>query len=375
MPLKRLLLLGGGHAHVQVVAAFARRPPPATQVELIDRRPLAFYSGMLPGLIAGHYSVSESCIDLPALCRRAGVAFVQTEAIAIDLDRQAVVTAAGSRHGFDLLSIDTGSTPPLDAIAGAREHAIAVKPIDAFLAAMARFLPQLAQTPAGSLAVVGAGAAGFEVVLALEFRYRTQILPAGRTTFRLVADSETILPGFPPRARRLGERRLREQGIAVHTGAAVCAVDADGLTLANGTRVPASQVVAATGAQAPAWYRESGLQTDARGFIAVDATLRSRSHPNVFACGDVAAVIEHPRPKSGVIAVRQGPPLTRNLRRVLQGRAPLPFVPQREALALLSTGRKHAIAVRNGIALAGEWVWYWKDFVDRSFVRRFNTST
>src|SRR5690606_9931467 len=218
----------------------------------------------------------------------------------------------------------------------------------------------------------GAGAAGFEVVLALEFRYRAQIGAPNQATFRLVADSETILPGFPRRARRLAERRLREQRIEVHTGAAVCAVDADGLTLATGMRVPATQVVLATGARAPAMYREAGLETDAPGFVAVDAALRSRSHPNVFACGDVASVIEHPRPKSGVFAVRQGPPLTRNLRRVLQGAAPLPFVPQREALALLSTGRKHAIAVRNGFALAGDWVWRWKDYVDRSFVRRFD---
>jgi selenide,water dikinase len=369
--LKCLLLLGGGHAHVQVVHAFARRHPPATQLKLIDRRPLAPYSGMLPGLIAGHYSVRESHIDLAALCRWAGVEFVQAEAVAIDLDRHTVITAPGGTHGYDLLSIDTGSTPPLDAIAGAREHALAVKPIDSFLAAMERRLPQLARKPGASLAVIGAGAAGFEVVLALQFRCCARFGRRTSPTFKLVADGDTILPGFPERARRIAERRLREQGIELHAGSAACVVDAAGLRLASGTHVPADQIVLATGAQAPPLYRESGLQTDAKGFIAVDAALRSRSHRAVFACGDIAAVLEHPRQKSGVFAVRQGPPLTRNLLRTLQGKPPLPFVPQREALALLSTGRKHAIAVRSGYTLEGAWVWRWKDCVDRSFVRRF----
>jgi selenide,water dikinase len=277
-----------------VVHAFARRHPPATQLKLIDRRPLAPYSGMLPGLIAGHYSVRESHIDLAALCRWAGVEFVQAEAVAIDLDRHTVITAPGGTHGYDLLSIDTGSTPPLDAIAGAREHALAVKPIDSFLAAMERRLPQLARKPGASLAVIGAGAAGFEVVLALQFRCCARFGRRTSPTFKLVADGDTILPGFPERARRIAERRLREQGIELHAGSAACVVDAAGLRLASGTHVPADQIVLATGAQAPPLYRESGLQTDAKGFIAVDAALRSRSHRAVFACGDIAAVLEHP---------------------------------------------------------------------------------
>mgnify|MGYP003577041239 FL=1 len=165
---------------------------------------------------------------------------------------------------------------------------------------------------------------------------------------------------------------MREQGIEVVSGSAASLVDAFGLTLASGGRVPAEQVVVATGAQAPPLYRNAGLETDAHGFIAVDATLRSRSHPGVFASGDIAAVLEHPRPKSGVFAVRQGPPLTRNLRRALANQVPLPFVPQRNALALLSTGRKHAIATRAGLVIEGDWVWRWKDHIDRAFVRRFN---
>ncbi len=368
---KRLLLLGGGHAHVQVVHAFATRPPPSTQVTLIDRGALAPYSGMLPGLIAGHYSVAESHIDLAALCAWAGIAFVQEEAIGLDLDRRVVVTAQRGHHEFDLLSIDTGSTPPLDAIRGARHHAIPVKPIDAFLAAIDRRMPELARQPGQALAVIGAGAAGFEVVLALEHRLRTHAGGKHAAIFRLVAQTRNVLPGFSQRVRRHAERRLHEQGIVVHTDSAVRTVDHEGLVLESGERLPARHVVLVTGAAPSPMYRQSGLETDERGFIAVAATLRSVSHAAVFACGDVAAVLPHPRPKSGVYAVRQGPPLTNNLRRALEGAPLRPFAPQREALALLSTGRKHAIANRDSFTVQGDWVWQWKDRVDRRFVQRF----
>jgi selenide,water dikinase len=369
--LKRLLLLGGGHAHVQVVHAFAAEPPPGAEVVLIDRSALAAYSGMLPGSIAGHYGVRESHIDLAALCRWAGVRFVHDEAVAIELEQRQVLTVRGERHGFDLLSLDTGSTPPLDAVRGARAHAIGVKPIDAFLPAIDRRLAGLAHAPGQSLAVVGAGAAGFEVAMALEHRVRSQTGNRRAVVLRLVSEPTRILSGFPERVRRLAEERLRAQGIVVHAGSPVLAVEAEGLLLASGERLPARHVVFVTGAAPAPMYRACGLQTDAGGFVAVDAALQSVSHAEVFASGDVASVLPHPRPKSGVHAVRQGPPLTRNLRCILAGKAPLAFVPQRQALVLLSTGRKHAIASRGGFTVAGDWVWRWKDRIDRRFVERF----
>jgi len=369
--MKRLLLLGGGHAHVQVVRAFGLSPPHDTEVALMNTTRLTAYSGMLPGFVAGHYTRAESHIDLAALCAIFGVRFIEEEACEIDLAGRSVAGRRGGRHAYDLLCVDTGSTPPLDRIEGADRYALPVKPAERFIAWVERSMAGDAVTTGRSLAVVGGGAAGVELVLALDHRLRRQI-PARGFALRLVTDAARILGEFPGRARKLAEQILRQQGIEVHTDARVARVDDAGIVLASGIRIDADHVILTTGAAPHPMFARCGLQTDPRGFIVVSAGLQSLSHPEVFACGDVATVLAHLRPKAGVYAVRQGPPLARNLRRVLAGAPPLPFVPQRRYLVLVSTGRKHAIATRNGLTLQGEWVWRWKDWIDRRFVARFD---
>jgi selenide,water dikinase len=144
-----------------------------------------------------------------------------------------------------------------------------------------------------------------------------------------------------------------------------------GIALDNGERIAADRVIWVTGPAPVAWLQQSGLATDAAGFVLVNDRLQSISHPEVFAAGDVATMVDHPRPKSGVYAVRQGPPLTGNLRRALLGMPLHSFRPQRRALQLITTGERHAIAAWGELALAGAWVWRWKDWIDRRFVARY----
>jgi selenide,water dikinase len=118
--------------------------------------------------------------------------------------------------------------------------------------------------------------------------------------------------------------------------------------------------------------RDTGLTLDPRGFIRVGRTLQSISHPDVFAVGDVASLDGYDLPKSGVYAVRSGPALAANIRHLLRGEALSRHRPQKDAMYLISTGDEHAIGTRNGVTFAGNWVWRWKDRIDRRFMQKFN---
>ena len=367
--MKRLLLNGGGHAHLFVLEAFARAPLPGVEIVLISPHQLAPYSGMMPGVIAGHYHYEQGCIDLAPLVRAAGCRWLKTRAMRFDPASRVVVCENGSRLDYDLLSINTGSTPPPQTVPGVAEYSIPVKPIETFLDRWRQLATDVACRRPLNIAVVGGGAAGVEVIAAMRHRLARTTWHPHR--FHLVGRQSTLLHHLAPQAGRTAARMLRAQGIALHLGQAVNAVARDHVELADGSRIDSDFTVWATGAAAPAWPRAAGLAVDDAGFIAIDPTLRSCSHSDVFAAGDVASLAEHPHPKSGVYAVKAGPVLAANLRASLQGQPLALWIPQTRVLALLSTGDRHAIGAWGNWVWQGRWAWRWKDHIDRRFVARF----
>ncbi|MEQ9121482.1 MAG: FAD-dependent oxidoreductase, partial [Alphaproteobacteria bacterium] len=366
-PIERdIVLVGGGHAHVDVVKRFGMRPEPGVRVTLVARDSLTPYSGMIPGLLRGVYGHADCHIDLGRICRWAGVGLVRAAATGLDLVGQCVEIAGRPPLAYDLLSIDVGSTPPAAGIAGADEFALSIKPLDRFLARldeMDRSLPDGAR-----LAVAGAGAGGVVTALGLKRRFERQGKPVRMT---LLSADAAILPGHADAVRARMLQALADAGVEVRTGAAVAAVAAEGATLADGAEVPAEVVVLATGAAAPAWLAASGLAVDDGGFVRVDRFLRSPSHPEVFAAGDCAAFDPRPLDKSGVYAVRAGPPLAGNLRRAAIGEPLEPWRPQRRTLALMSTGDGGAVVSYGRLAMSGRWAWRWKDRIDRRWMDKY----
>jgi selenide,water dikinase len=358
--MRHLLLLGGGHAHVEVLRQWGRAPLPGWRVTLLTREVMSPYSGMLPGVLAGLYRPEQALIDLPALTARCGVTLLVERATGIDPAAQRVRRAEGEDLGWDLLSIDTGATPDTSRVAGAAEHALPLKPIDALLPRMRSIIET--SRPGQPIAVVGAGAAGTEVALALALRLRAAVT--------LVAGESGLLPGFPPRMRRLVAQALEHRGVVLHEGRDAVRVSPGLVHFAQGEPLPAEAVIWAAGAAAAPWLAETALQRDARGFLRVDDCLRAVGHAGIFAAGDVAAFGKG-LPKAGVFAVRQGPVLAANLRAVAQGREPRPFRPQGDYLRLLSLGDGHAIGTRNGLVFRGRWVWWLKDAIDRRFMARY----
>ena len=373
--LKDLVLLGGGHAHVTVLKRFGMRPVAGVRVTLVSRVVETPYSGMLPGLIGGHYTSDEAHIDLQPLARFARARVVFDEAIGLDLANRQVRFRDRPPIGYDVLSIDIGSTPNLT-VTGAAEHTVPVKPIDRLLDRWSALTARLCEgDTTRRIAVVGGGAGGVELLLAVQHSMRTRLTNQGRSDghleYHLFTEGD-LLPTHNRSVRRRFERILGKRQVTVHRGNAVVSVAAGVLRTADGGVHPIDETLWTTQAAAAPWLAQSGLAVDDDGFVRVSSTLQSTSHGDVFAAGDIASMVDHPRPKSGVFAVRQGPPLARNLRRALLGEPLEPYRPQRQFLSLISTGDRYAVASRGPIAFEGAWVWRWKDRIDRRFMRAYN---
>ncbi|MDE2298668.1 MAG: FAD-dependent oxidoreductase, partial [Burkholderiales bacterium] len=310
--MKRLVLLGGGHAHVKVLADLADQPLAGWDVHLITPYRRQIYSGMLPGWVAGHYPIEACAIRLDVLAGRAGVAFHETSGLGLDLDGNTVSCADGSALRFDTLSVDTGPMPALGDLPGSAEHALPVRPIETFIATWPGLVDRiLGQCRRFDLLVLGAGAAGIELAFAIQRRAATE---GWSHLFITVMGSEDLpLPGAPDSTRRHAARLLAQRGIAWKGGNRAIRLEAGRVHLEGGALLSFDACIASTGAAAPAWPAACGLATDERGFIRVNRSLQSTSHPNIFAAGDAAAYSDT-RPKSGVFAVRAGPVLAKNLR-------------------------------------------------------------
>ena len=373
--LKDLVLVGGGHSHVIVLRRLGMRPIPGVRITVVARDLHAPYSGMLPGLIAGLYGFDDVHIDLGPLARFAGARLFHAEAVGLDLDRRTVLCRDRPPVPYDVLSIDVGIAPRLD-VAGAVEHAVPVKPIGGLVARWERLERRVRESPRRlRVATVGAGAAGVELTLAMQHALSTRARDESGgfhvPEFHLFGAAPTLLPTHNRGARRRFGRVLAARDVHLHLGTRISRVEPGRLETTRGESLEVDEVVWATAAAPPPWPAASGLAVDGAGFIAVDATLQSTSHPGVFAAGDVAAVLDHPREKAGVFAVRQGAPLAANLRRALLGKRLRPFSPQRRFLSLVSTGDRYAVASRGRMSAEGAWVWRWKDWIDRRFMRRF----
>lgn len=365
--MKHLVMLGAGHAHVHMLSTLATQPLASVQITLIAPYPRQLYSGMVPGFVAGHYALEDCVIPLAPFLANTAVTWLQRSATALDANARTVTLDDGSSLTYDVLSINSG--PVLDRakiepmMPGAREHALFVRPIEPFGALWLKVV-DMGQKKSLRLAIIGGGAAGFELACAVAHR-----LPTASVT--LLSGDAPVGANYPVNVQTLMTQALKQRQITVIQAHCV-GVAAGEVLLASGARLACDVPIIAIGAQAPAWLQSSGLALDAQGFVSVDAFQRSSSHAQVFSAGDVSTRADLNLPRSGVYAVRAGVPLAKNLRAVLAGVEPSPYTPQAKTLNLLSCGNRQAVASWGKWAAQGRWVWWLKDWIDRGFIRRYS---
>ncbi len=367
-PAKRdLVLLGGGHAHVLALRRIAMRRPADLRITLVSEADYAPYSGMLPGLIAGHYSFDDVHIDLRRYCSRLGVRFVRAPGIGVDLGSQLLLLEDHCPISYDLLSMNIGARPDTVGVAGAAEYAIPVKPVAGFYRRWQRLEQSIVRDSArpSTIRVVGGGAGSVEMALAIAFRLRDFDIGIH------LHCGQTLLDGYGRSAIARVRRALSSYGIGLIENDRVQAVRPQQLVLESGHEFDFDILLWCTGAVAADFTGRSDFACDDKGFLLTQDDLRVVGQENVFAVGDMAVQVNHPRPRAGVYAVRQSPVLAENLLALHKGLPLKSHRPQSRFLSLLSLGGRKAVADRGWLQLSGDWVWRWKDSIDRGFMQRF----
>lgn len=361
LPLTReIVLVGGGHSHALLLRRWGMNPLPGARLTVINPAPTAPYTGMLPGFVAGHYGRDDLEIDLVRLARFAGARIVLGWVNGIDrAEKQISVTGRGP-IAYDVASIDIGITSDMPEIPGFSEHGCAAKPLGPFAA---RWRAHLGKG-AGPAVVIGGGLGGVELAMAMRHS-----LP--ETAEVSVVEAQTALAGVSEASRKGLLSEVAAMCITLLEGVTVTRVTPHQVELSDGRNLPSALTVGAAGARPFDWLENTGLDlTD--GFITVDENLASVNDPSIFATGDCAHLSASPRPKAGVFAVRAAPVLADNLRAAVSGGALRPYRPQAHYLKLVSLGRKSALADKWGRSVSGDWVWRWKDRIDRAFMKKLD---
>jgi len=389
--IKTLLLLGAGHAHLQVLTQLAANRRSDLDVTLVTPWSYQTYSSMTPGFVAGHYPLEDCQIDLQPLIREAGARWISARCTGLDANTQSIMLDyGGSSPGVDLhktgistnrpammtydfLSIDTGSVMEkrtLDkAIPGAFEHAILVRPLEQFVNRWSQLLNKAKAHPDSPLRInmIGGGVSGVELVLAMHQGLQAAGL---RAQFSLVAGGPVLAADFPKGTQKRLAQQLRNRQIEVHSNRCT-RVHADRIELDDGRSLPSEYTFLATGSAAPEWLQHSGLAQDAEGYAQVNAHLQSTSHKNVFAAGDVASRVDRPQNKNGNRAKQAGADLALNLLASLTNQPLNAHNPSQHGVSFISCGDRTAIANWGGMSAEGAWAWRWKDKTDREFMARF----
>ena len=358
-----LVLIGGGHTHALVLKKWAMKPLPGARLTLINPGPMAPYSGMLPGFVAGHYEKSAMEIDLVQLARHAGARLVLGNAHNIDRISRMIQVEGHPDIAYDVTSIDIGITSSMPDLPGFAEHAVPAKPLSHFASAWECF--RKGNGPA-KLIIIGGGVAGAELAMAMAHAMKSD----GRNVTIKLLDQGHAFSSLGREASDRLRYHLSHNGIELLEGVRAVRILSDRVIMEKGVEVQADFITGTAGACPHDWLKSTGL-TDDSGFIPVDPRLRS-TDPLVFATGDCALMKDSPRPKAGVFAVRQSPVLFDNLRRALTETGGMrAYHPQKDYLKLISLGPKSALGERFGLAFSGPWVWRWKDRIDRRFMGKF----
>ncbi|KGX91988.1 pyridine nucleotide-disulfide oxidoreductase [Pontibacillus halophilus JSM 076056 = DSM 19796] len=360
--MKKLLLVGAGHAHLHIIKEFEQAPYEDLEVTLLSPSRYQYYSGMFSGYTEGVYKEEEIRVDIEALSERTGVKWYKEAVVSVDAVQKIALSDTGSLHEYDAVSFDIGSLTAHTSVKGVQQHALRIKPNYHFPDALERL--QQSKAPV----VIGGGAAGTEIALNLQaYRMKHNI----QKPVQLLSSSDRLLPSQTEQVSAHIEKIVEHAGIELHLGEKVTEMNSMKV-YTNTQAYPYKDALWLAGPRAPELFRLSKLPTDDQNYLLVESTLQVKDHPSVFGAGDCISLRDYPDlEKNGVFAVRQAPVLWKNILGFLYEKDGEHFIPQTRYLSILSTGDQKGFLMYGKWHLHTGWAWKLKHRIDSKFIARY----
>ena len=362
---KQLLLIGGGHSNVQVLRKLCMHECKGLNVIMVSESYGAIYSGMTPGYIEKLYSLDDITIDLQRLCFNAGATFIKDKVINLDEENKIIHLKKSPSISFDILSINSGSISNKQTIHIENDSKIiSVKPISSLVSKLEKIDEIIEKSSQKKISIVGGGIAAFELGFALHKRY------FGKISLDIISKqpldeknlNTTSINKIKKIAKKMGIKLISKQAISIHNSE---------IKVDDEEVIYSDLILLSTGASLPEWLAKSNLEMD-ENFIAVNQHLQSLNFKNIFVSGDAASIQNNNRPKSGVMAVRQGEILKDNLFLFLQNKVLKKFKPQKNWLYLIGTYKNSAVLNYFNFSFEGKWCWTLKKKIDLNFMKKFS---
>ena len=367
--LRNVVFVGGGHAHLTALLHLQDLRDHNAQVTLISPSEYHYYSGMGPGMLSGWYRPQEVRFHVKRLVKDRGAAFIEDAVIQIDPEKRALLLGSGKTVPYDIVSFNTGSEIPFPGAKHLQENIFPVKPIVNLLSAREYILRCIGERLL-HIAVIGGGPAGVELAGNV---WKIADDAGKKITITLLAGTR-LLKHLPDKVRSLCYRSLTERSVSIVEGRRVRQAADGALALDDGSVVPYDMALLATGVTPPALFKRSGLPVGEDGGLLVNSFLQSVRYPEIFGGGDCISLEHEQLPRVGVQAVRQNPVLHHNLLAFLRGGTLHEFAPQQTYLLIFNMGNGRGVFWRGNIVWEGRLELKLKDYIDRSFMKKFQVS-
>ncbi|MGA6924582.1 MAG: FAD-dependent oxidoreductase [Desulfosarcina sp.] len=363
---KRLVLIGGGHAHMLTLSRLETIVEKGVHVTVIGPSDYHYYSGMGPGMLAGTYQPEEIRFATRQVVEKQGGTFVSGKAVGIDPVKKVISLQNGDILSYDVLSCNAGSHVPKPAIEDDPSDIFTVKPIERLMEAKARLVDRFGRDPL-DVVIVGGGPSAAEVAGNI---WQLATTAGGHMPRITICAGKTFMSRFPAAVRHRIIDTLSQRGIAIESGY-VQSVSAGGVMMDDGKTLPSDFVFLALGVKPSEIFADSGIPTGPDGGLLVNRFLQSPPHPDIFGGGDCIYFQDQPLDKVGVYAVRQNPVLFHNLMARLDGSDLKPFVPGGDYLLIFNLGGGVGVLKKGWLTFGGRLAFVIKDYIDRKFMKEF----